>query len=283
MSAATRSRIRDTVDMLMSPWFPLYRDLTVNPVDLTGKNAIVTGANIGIGFECARKLAQMNANVTLACRSAGKGEAAKKELVESTGNKNVQVALLDTSSFASVKEFVNEWGSKPVDILINNAGMTASHYLKTDDGIEASFQINFMSHFLLTSLLLPSLQPQARIVNVASIGHYTGQMQPEDVDRSLFLERGVKVAVGDVLDAQTFLGIYADAKLSQVAFSRELQTRLDASPAFQSKKIIVSSCHPGLVASSIFDRNVGKSTHADVFIQKVKPFVSRLGSEFGRS
>lgn len=129
------------VDMLLCSWFPLYSNLTVQPVDLTGRNVIVTGgmrhslaslvfgwrqvevtrpfsANAGIGLESARQLAAFNANVTLACRDAAKGERARLDIVASTGNQNVTVHVVDVSSFASVRSFVSEWGDKPVDILI---------------------------------------------------------------------------------------------------------------------------------------------------------------------
>jgi NAD(P)-dependent dehydrogenase (short-subunit alcohol dehydrogenase family) len=104
---------------------PIYSELKMPIADLSGKSAIITGANSGIGLEAARALAGMGAHVTLACRNAAKGEDAKKQIIESTGSLNVEVETLDCGSFASVRAFLNRWKmreSKRVDILINNAG-----------------------------------------------------------------------------------------------------------------------------------------------------------------
>ncbi|KAL8277684.1 hypothetical protein RQP46_009957 [Phenoliferia psychrophenolica] len=269
------SRIRDTVEMLIGPW--VLSELKVSPVDLTGKNVIVTGANVGIGLECARKLAQNNASVTLACRSAEKGEKAKADIIASTGNQKVDVRVLDTSSFASVRAFAAAWGDKPVDVLLNNAGMTAARYIVSEDGLETSFQVNHHSHFLLVSLLLPVMAPHARIVNLSSIGHYSGVVDPKDIDRSQFLEQKMKLKPGDLMDNKTFIGLYGDAKLCQVVFTRELQSMLDASEAFKQKNIIVSACHPGLVASSIWERHLGEAPSGDAFIAKLKRVVNLIG------
>ena len=83
-----------------------------------GTDVKPTAANVGIGFESAKKLASFNANVTLACRNLEKGEKAREALLDITGNLNIEVRLLDVSTFASVHAFVAEWGAKPVDILI---------------------------------------------------------------------------------------------------------------------------------------------------------------------
>ena len=94
-------------------------------VDLYGQVAIVTGANTGVGYEIARALAGRGARVVIACRNAHKGKIARDNIAEDTGNNQVELEILDYSSFASVKEFLGRWEkreSKKVDILINNAG-----------------------------------------------------------------------------------------------------------------------------------------------------------------
>lgn len=109
----------DTVFALM------YPKLLIPPVDLYGKTAIVTGANTGIGYEIARALAGRGARVVIACRDARKGEIARDKLIESTGNHQIELEVMDCASFASVRSFVDRWdkrGLKKVDILINNAG-----------------------------------------------------------------------------------------------------------------------------------------------------------------
>ena len=142
-------------------------------VDLTGKVAIVTGANTGIGKETARGLATRGATVILACRNVKKGEAAAKEI----GGRAVRVIKCDLASFASVREFCRQVSreEKKVDILINNAGMVTMKRELTEDGQEMQFQSNHLGHFLLTNLLLEKMKASregARIINVSSVAHW---------------------------------------------------------------------------------------------------------------
>ncbi|KAL8290481.1 hypothetical protein RQP46_002739 [Phenoliferia psychrophenolica] len=276
--AATLDKARDAIDTLLCRWFPLYHTLTVPPVDLTGRNAIVTGANCGIGLETARKLASFGANVTLACRSAEKGEKAREDIVATTGNANVEVRLLDTASVESVRNFVTSWGEKPVDILICNAGGNPSvKYTKSSDGLEPAFQVNFLSHTLLLLLLLPRFSPHARVVNVSSVSQYDGTLDPSDLDHSLQIEKVYKLKSGDLLDVRSLILIYAHAKLAQVAFTRELQERLDASATYGGKHIIINSCHPGFVLSEIWTRNAGENKFLDRAFKQILSLVKLIG------
>ena len=141
--------------------------------DLTGKVAIVTGANTGIGKETARGLADRGATVILACRNVQKGEAAAKEIQ----GRSVRVRELDLASFASVREFCRQISreEKKVDILINNAGAFTTNRELTEDGQEMQFQSNPLGHFLLTNLLLEKMKSArdgARIINVSSVAHW---------------------------------------------------------------------------------------------------------------
>ncbi|RUP47741.1 hypothetical protein BC936DRAFT_145385 [Jimgerdemannia flammicorona] len=112
--------------------------LKVEEKDLTGKIAIVTGANTGIGLETARMLAQMHAHVILACRNEEKGALAAADIVETTGNKGVESWPLDLSSFASIHAFAERFGKEheKLDLLINNAGLVVMEKAITGDGIE---------------------------------------------------------------------------------------------------------------------------------------------------
>ena len=104
---------------------PMYPRLLIPSADLYGKVAIVTGANTGIGYEIARTLAGSGARVIMACRNAYKGEIARNKIIEQTGNKKVELEILDCASLSSVKEFLERWGKREptkVDILVNNAG-----------------------------------------------------------------------------------------------------------------------------------------------------------------
>ncbi|QRV91798.1 short chain dehydrogenase [Ceratobasidium sp. AG-Ba] len=121
---ATASLLTTNADNLML-WLGLYSDMSFPRVDLHNKTVIVTGANSGIGYECARAFAGMGARVVLACRNATKGEEARRKIVADTGNDDVEAELLDCCSFESVKMFLGRWEqreSRQVDILINNAG-----------------------------------------------------------------------------------------------------------------------------------------------------------------
>lgn len=114
-----------------------------------------------------------------------------------------------------------------------------------NSGIESSFQTNFLSQFLLTLLLLPRLAPHARIVNVSSLIHHSGHLDPQDIDQSTYLDKSYKL--GDIISSGDSMRLYADHKLAQIAFTRELQKRLDASSEYRTKGIVVHAAYPGLV------------------------------------
>ena len=142
-------------------------------VDLSGKVAIVTGANTGIGKATACGLAARGATVILACRNVRKGEAAAKEI----GGRALRVKECDLASFTSVREFCRQINreEKKIDILINNAGMFTMKKELTEDGQEMQFQCNHLGHFLLTNLLLEKMKAAkdgARIINVSSVAHW---------------------------------------------------------------------------------------------------------------
>lgn len=123
--AAALASISLTGSNLNNLLIPFYKDMVVPRINLSGKLAIVTGANSGIGFEAARKLVSLGAHVVLACRSQSRGEEAMKKIIDLTGSNTVEVEVLDCGSFRSVREFLERWEQrdmKQVDILINNAG-----------------------------------------------------------------------------------------------------------------------------------------------------------------
>ncbi|KAF8757833.1 Enoyl-(Acyl carrier protein) reductase [Rhizoctonia solani] len=189
--------------------------------DLSGKLAIVTGANSGIGLEAARAFAGIGARVVLACRNKERGEEAKKSIVESTGNLEIEVEILDCASLSSVRDFLSRWKkkeSKRVDILVNNAGATTAALIITEDGYEQTYQANHLSHVLLTHGLLNA-----------------GCIAPMD---ALFDNKaGAKLSFIDMMR------LYNRSKAAQVVWSMALQRRLSATEGW--KGITVHSCHPG--------------------------------------
>ena len=160
----------------------------VRGVDLSGRNAIVTGGASGIGVETARALAHAGAAVTLAVRDIAAGERVAAEIAATApaGAPPVSSARLDLSDFAAIRAFAAGWGGRALHILVNNAGVMASPFMTTADGLEMQIGTNHFGHYLLTVLLAPSLlagaEPgrAARVVSLSSIGHRRAAMDFDD-------------------------------------------------------------------------------------------------------
>lgn len=110
-----------------------------------------------------------------------------------------------------------------------------------------SYVANFLSQVLLTELLLPQLASNARIIMMSSIVNYHGVIDVADLDRSHFIESELRLKNGDAMPPGSLVTLYADAKLCQVVYTRELQARINASETYRSRKIVVHACHPGVV------------------------------------
>lgn len=207
-------------------------------MDLSGKIAIVTGANSGMGMATSAALSNMGATVIMLCRNYTRGQTALNELMKFPG-RNLDLMLCDLGDFDSIRNFVAKFKEKysSLDLLVNNAGFISIDRRITKNGLEMQFGVNHIGHFLLTNLLLDSLNSGARIVNVASGAHKTGKIHFEDIN----LTRGFNV-----------IKAYSQSKLANVLFTRELASRL------KEKNISVNCCHPGAVATSIgVDRDTG--------------------------
>ena len=142
-------------------------------VDLSGRIALVTGANSGMGKETARELARMGADVVLACRSKERGELARKEIIESTGTTAVTVMEIDLSSLASVRAFVTAFHERfaRLDVLVNNAATSLRTRELTPEGFERHWATNVLGPHLLTTLVVPALQASdhGRIVDISTL------------------------------------------------------------------------------------------------------------------
>lgn len=194
---------------------------------------VITGANTGIGKEAARALSKMGARVAIGSRDMSKGEAAALEIREQTGGDVVNFAL-DLASFASIRSFAQAiLAAYPrIDVLILNAGLVLGDRRETVEGIEATFGINHLGHFLLTDLLLERVRASApsRIVVVSSDAHRrakNGLTWDELVERRRY--SGVKA--------------YCESKLANILFTRELAKTLEGSG------VTVNALHPGVIAS----------------------------------
>uniref|UniRef100_A0A8C6SVP3 Si:dkey-73n8.3 n=1 Tax=Neogobius melanostomus TaxID=47308 RepID=A0A8C6SVP3_9GOBI len=186
-------------------------------VRLDGKTAIVTGANTGIGKETATDLASRGAKVIMACRDMAKGEQAARDILRAVKGAKVvarQLDLADTKSICQFAENIYDT-EKTLHYLVNNAGVAICPYATTADGYEMQFGVNHLGHFFLTFLLLDLLKHSApsRVINVSSAAHAMGKIQFDDLS-------GEK----DYHPVRA----YAQSKLANVLFSRELAKRMEA-------------------------------------------------------
>ena len=212
---------------------------TNNIPDLSGKVMIVTGGNSGLGFWSVKAFAENGAEVVLACRSTGKGEKAKSEILNEVPGGKIEVAELDLADLESVRNFASDFQKKHtrLDVLLNNAGIMTTPYFKTKDGFEGQMGTNHLGHFALTGLLLPVLKktPKSRVVNVSSMAHKQGKM---DFSNLLF-ENG---------KGYSPMKAYGRSKLANLLFTYELQHY------FEANKIagIAVSAHPGVSRTELF-------------------------------
>jgi NAD(P)-dependent dehydrogenase (short-subunit alcohol dehydrogenase family) len=223
--------------------------------DQSGRVAIVTGANTGIGFETAAALAAKNATVVMACRNRQKAEAAIQKIRERTPDAKLEFIELDLASLASVERFAQTFRASHdrLDLLINNAGVMIPPFGKTEDGFELQFGCNHLGHFALTGRLLTLLEATegSRIVTVSSMAHRQGKM---DFD-NLNAEKGYSA-----------MSAYGQSKLANLLFTFELQRRLDAS----GSKIMATAAHPGWTGTDL-QRHSGFIRFLNFFFAQTPP------------
>jgi NAD(P)-dependent dehydrogenase (short-subunit alcohol dehydrogenase family) len=153
-------------------------------IDLTGKTAIVTGASSGTGIATARSLASAGAEVTMAVRNVAAGEQVAEAIARDRGVPKPRVEQIDLLSMRSVADFARRWGDRPLDMLINNAGLMAVPFELTEDGFESQMAVNFFGPFLLSKLLAPNLIAAApsRVVIVSAAYHCASDIYIDDLN-----------------------------------------------------------------------------------------------------
>ena len=204
--------------------------------DQTGRIAVVTGANSGLGLVTARELAGAGAQVVLACRNLDKGRAALAEVERAAKGAAPELEELDLASLDSVRVFAERFRSKHdgLDLLINNAGVMAPPRRRTADGFELQLGTNHLGHFALTGLLLPAMEGRedARVVTLSSTMHKFGRIAFDNLhgDRRYFRWRA-----------------YGQSKLANLLFAFELDRRLRAS----GSTVKSLAAHPGYAATNL--------------------------------
>ena len=208
---------------------------TANDIpDQTGRTAVVTGANSGLGYQTALELARRGARVVLACRDEGRGTAAVERLTTEVPGARVVLRRLDLADLAGVREFAAGLDGDHVDLLINNAGVMAIPYARTADGFEMQFGVNHLGHFALTGLLLPRLlaTPGARVVSVSSMVHMIANIDPGDLNSERHYRKWIA---------------YGRSKTANLLFIHELARRLRAA----GSDVVAAAAHPGYADTNL--------------------------------
>lgn len=243
----------------------------LEPVDLHGKTFLVTGATSGLGQWHAETLAAWNASLVLPVRDLKAGRAFADTLAEAYPNApRAVVEQMDLNSLASVRAFADKYKG-PVDVLVHNAATLGSGELRrTEDGFEECFQVNYLSTFLLTSLMLNRLESSSagRIVHVSAKAHEWAKI-------NLTAMRDEKVLGPDFTSRQgRFMGnlggSYADSKLAQIHFSAALNRRLEGGT-------VSISLHPAITTTRLL-RDEVMNPVTNFFMQKI---VMRIGQGVG--
>ncbi|MFI6740871.1 oxidoreductase [Nonomuraea sp. NPDC050451] len=202
--------------------------------DQTGRVAVVTGANSGIGYITARELARRGAHVVLACRDPERGQAALARMQGEVPGAHLELRRVDLGSLTSIREFAAGWDHDQLDLLVNNAGVAMVPYALTTDGFESQFGVNHLGTFALTGLLLPQLlaAPDPRVVTVSSEGQRFARF---DLD-NLNAERGYRTAFA-----------YVQSKRANLYFAMQLQRRADAA----GQRLRSMAVAPGLTRTNV--------------------------------
>ena len=202
-------------------------------LDLSSKNALVTGPTSGIGRGTALALAKAGARLILVARSPEKCAHVAREIVEAGGQSPISI-IADLSLLSEVERAANEFLATglPLHILVNNAGLVNQRRKLTSEGLEQTMAVNYFAAFALTLRILPSLRraPGARIVNVTSNSYAIGRLDFDDLTFKRFYWP---------------LGPYSASKLGNIYFTRELARRL------QGSDITVNAVHPGLIFTKL--------------------------------
>jgi len=207
-------------------------------IDMKSKRVIITGANSGLGKESAFALAKLGAEIVLAVRDTNKGQSVKNQILNQTPSAVIEVAALDLMDLDSVRKFAASQSTKPIDVLLNNAGIMAVPFEKTKDGFESQMGTNHLGHFLLTELLFDAISKGSnpRIVNVSSSAHRLGKLKTGDINELNVSKENYSPWT-----------VYGNSKLANLLFTNELVRRLK----LVNSNITVAVAHPGYANTNL--------------------------------
>ena len=201
---------------------------------MTGKLCLVTGANSGIGLATATKLARMGAHVVMVCRNAARGETAREQIRQLTGNHQVDLLQADLADLSQVRGVAADYQARypRLDVLIHNAGLMKKRREVSADGHELQLAVHFLAPFLLTHALRDALEaaPAARVVSVASMLHRFGNLDFDDLHAAR---------------RYSMWRQYGASKLATIVFTYELARRME------NTNITANCLHPGVIGSNI--------------------------------
>ncbi|MDW7693884.1 oxidoreductase [Flammeovirgaceae bacterium SG7u.111] len=201
-----------------------------------GRIAIVTGANIGVGYETSLALAGKGMKVVMACRNLEKAEKAKESIAQKAHNADLDIIQLDLNSLQSVREFAEAYSAihNRLDLLINNAGIMVPPFAQTEEGFESQMGVNYFAHFALTQLLLPVLSGTegSRVVSLSSLAHKRATIDFDNLNSEKSYSK---------------MGAYGQSKLACLLFAYELQRRLAAA----GSQTISVAAHPGVSETNL--------------------------------
>ncbi len=223
---------------------------------MSDRVCMVTGASSGIGKATAVGLAELGATVVLVCRNEARGEAARAEIIESSGNEAVELMLADLASQQSIRDLARRFTASHTElhVLVNNAGIYLTKWKVSVDGVEMTLAVNYLARFLLVNLLKETLirSAPARVIDVAGAYHKKGKINFDDLN-------------GDAGYSGTRAN--AQSKLANVLFSYELARRLSGSG-------VTSNClHPGAVATGLVEKDPDYPGMLRFMYRLSKPFM----------
>lgn len=243
----------------------LFPALHVAPKDLTGKVAVVTGANSGIGFQIALDLIKQGATVYLACRSQSKAEQAISEIVKQvpSSDSRIKLLVLDTSSLVSVRKAIDclKRDVAIIDILVHNAGIGTGSTTQvgfTQERLPVVYATNFLGSFLMTHLLEAHLADDAHIVLTTSTGQYAGRFSSDFALKPVYdkVEKGFHCPPASPDTVTRDSSLYSNTKSMQCCFAKLLRDRWEHKAAAQGtiNKRCANAFTPGFTFTPIFEK-----------------------------